>query len=233
MIRSLFARLGPLARATRGSGIARRPRAQANSSRGGVTWTSNVGDSSSGPVWGRQLCCRYPFSVARRSRSHQPRAHEHRTRKEEDRERTPCLGDRQLRTVVGGWSRQIPRSSGGSAATGYPTSTRLYPNVDQGGRVGELHHCGVSPRAGLRRRQETERCPVDATHLIGVTNPPGPPLINDADRPSLSRARSEPAPPGAAGSRRSRAVPRKGLYLVICGVLPHFNDGMYGWVRVV
>jgi hypothetical protein len=28
--------------------------------------------------------------------------------------------------------------------------------------------------------------------------------------------------------------PEKGLFLVICGVLPHFaNDGMYGWVNVV
>ena len=27
--------------------------------------------------------------------------------------------------------------------------------------------------------------------------------------------------------------PEKGLYLVICGVLPHFDDGMYGWVKVV
>jgi hypothetical protein len=27
--------------------------------------------------------------------------------------------------------------------------------------------------------------------------------------------------------------PKRGRYLVICGVLPHFNDGMYGWVRVI
>jgi len=27
--------------------------------------------------------------------------------------------------------------------------------------------------------------------------------------------------------------PQPGLYLVICAVLPHFNDGMYGWVRVL
>lgn len=27
--------------------------------------------------------------------------------------------------------------------------------------------------------------------------------------------------------------PEPGLYLVICAVLPHFQDGMYGWVRVL
>ena len=26
---------------------------------------------------------------------------------------------------------------------------------------------------------------------------------------------------------------RRGVYLVICGVLPHFMQGMYGYVRVV
>ena len=27
--------------------------------------------------------------------------------------------------------------------------------------------------------------------------------------------------------------PDPGRYLVICGVLPHFNDGMYGYVEVI
>jgi uncharacterized cupredoxin-like copper-binding protein len=27
--------------------------------------------------------------------------------------------------------------------------------------------------------------------------------------------------------------PKHGRYLVICGVLPHFQDGMYGWVKVI
>lgn len=27
--------------------------------------------------------------------------------------------------------------------------------------------------------------------------------------------------------------PKRGTYLVICGVLPHFNDGMFGFVRVL
>lgn len=27
--------------------------------------------------------------------------------------------------------------------------------------------------------------------------------------------------------------PKPGMYLVICGVLPHFAAGMYGWVQVL
>ena len=45
----------------------------------------------------------------------------------------------------------------------------------------------------------------------------------------------DPSLPLLALQDRVEAVhfPEKGLYLVICGVLPHFQDDMYGWVRVV
>ena len=72
---------------------------------------------------------------------------------------------------------------------------------------------------------------VNVKSVIPTTVQPGPPLINDPGGPDLSRSRSQSL---FTGSRRSRAVSRVGLFLVICGVLPHFaNDGMYGWVKAV
>ena len=45
-----------------------------------------------------------------------------------------------------------------------------------------------------------------------------------------------PVPPAPVSPLRDRVevihFPNPGLYLVICGVLPHFEEGMYGWVRV-
>ena len=82
---------------------------------------------------------------------------------------------------------------------------------------------------------------------------PAPPLIDDpADRvyrgidptvlPFL-QGPTQPAvvPPGAPGrsspccriGSRSSTFPDPGKYLVICAVLPHFNDGMYGYVDVI
>ena len=68
---------------------------------------------------------------------------------------------------------------------------------------------------------------------ISVTVPPQgaamPPLIDDAsDRvyrgidPTVLQDRVEVV-----------HFPDPGRYLVICGVLPHFNDGMYGYVEVI
>jgi hypothetical protein len=74
----------------------------------------------------------------------------------------------------------------------------------------------------------------DAAHLISVTNPPGPPLIDDPDDRMYRGL--DPSLPLLALQDRVEVVkfPEKGLYLVICGVLPHFaNDDMYGWVKVV
>lgn len=82
---------------------------------------------------------------------------------------------------------------------------------------------------------------IDVTMLTSVTNPPGPPLINDAenrvyrgiDPSTLPLLR---APVAANLQDRVEVVhfANPGRYLVICGVMPHFvNDGMFGWVKVL
>ncbi len=61
--------------------------------------------------------------------------------------------------------------------------------------------------------------------------PPGfPPLINDPDQRVFRGV-------FAFGMSQDRVevvqFTRPGRHLVICAFLPHFNDNMYGWVRVV
>ena len=81
---------------------------------------------------------------------------------------------------------------------------------------------------------------------VGLTRPtqgvpPGVPLINDP----LNRLYAGEDPSTIHGGPPNPTTPlldrvevvqfhRRGVHLVICGVLPHFvNDQMYGWVRVV
>jgi hypothetical protein len=72
--------------------------------------------------------------------------------------------------------------------------------------------------------------------------PAGVPLINDdhlrvyaGEDPSTVHFTQSPTVTTAPLLDRIEVVhfPRKGLHLVICGVLPHFLDNMWGWVRVV
>ena len=64
-----------------------------------------------------------------------------------------------------------------------------------------------------------------------MTSPPGPPLIDDPEN-RVYRGLD----PSLDPQERVDGVqfPNRGLYLVICGVQPHFvNDYMFGYVRVV
>jgi len=105
----------------------------------------------------------------------------------------------------------------------------LLPNqvtIRAGGSVnfilGGFHNIAIY--GGGKRPQD-----VDTTILVTPTNG-GPPLIADqAGR--IYRGLD----PSLQPVDRVEVVnfPQPGLYLVICAVLPHFNDGMYGWVRVL
>ena len=82
---------------------------------------------------------------------------------------------------------------------------------------------------------------------VGLTRPTqgvpaGVPLINDdylrvyaGEDPSTVHFTQSPTVATAPLLDRIEVVhfPRKGRHLVICGVLPHFLDNMWGWVRVV
>jgi len=73
---------------------------------------------------------------------------------------------------------------------------------------------------------------IDATLLSPLPGaPPGfPPYVNDpAGRVYLGL--------NLFGAPQDRVevvqFPNRGKFLVICAFLPHFNDGMHGWVKVV
>jgi plastocyanin len=71
---------------------------------------------------------------------------------------------------------------------------------------------------------------IDKTMTVPVTAPPGPPLIADPNK-RIYRGLDPSLQPQDRVEVVHFANP--GTYLVICGVLPHFNDGMFGFVRVL
>jgi len=72
---------------------------------------------------------------------------------------------------------------------------------------------------------------IDTSVLIPMQAPPGLMLINDPDR----RIYRGPDPSLLPSLDRVEVVtfPKPGTYLVICGVLVHFQDDMHGFVRVL
>jgi hypothetical protein len=72
---------------------------------------------------------------------------------------------------------------------------------------------------------------INAAMTVPVTVPPGPPLINDPTN-RVYRGLDPSLLPQDRVEMVQFANP--GLYLVICGVQPHFvNDDMYGFVNVL
>lgn len=66
--------------------------------------------------------------------------------------------------------------------------------------------------------------------LVPVSAPPGPPLINDP----FNRV-YRGLDPSMQSQDRVEVVhfQQPGMYLVLCGVLPHFREGMYAYVKVL
>lgn len=79
----------------------------------------------------------------------------------------------------------------------------------------------------------TQPTDIDTNDTIPLTNPlppPSPLLISDSD----GRIYRGPDPSTQPADRVEVVhFAEPGIYLVICGVLPHFNAGMYGYVQVV
>jgi len=75
----------------------------------------------------------------------------------------------------------------------------------------------------------TEPGDIDPSITVPPTNG-GPPIINDP-RNRVYRGLD----PSLFPQDRVEVVhfDEPGIYLVICGVVPHFNDGMFGYVRVL
>lgn len=76
----------------------------------------------------------------------------------------------------------------------------------------------------------TEPEDIDRTQLINTTAAPTVPIINDANH-RIYRGLD----PTTQAIDRVEAVrfDTRGTYLVICGLLPHFTGGMYGYVVVL
>lgn len=80
---------------------------------------------------------------------------------------------------------------------------------------------------------------IDIALIVPPTVPGGPPRVPalfDDPRNRIYRG-LDPASLPAGGPRSDRVESFKfdkpGLYLVLCAVVSHFNDGMYGFVRVL
>lgn len=75
---------------------------------------------------------------------------------------------------------------------------------------------------------------IDITDLVPGRPPMTPPIMNDPVN-RIYRGLDPFLLPVNAQQDRVEVVQfdRPGLYLVICAVLPHFQDGMYGYVRVI
>lgn len=73
------------------------------------------------------------------------------------------------------------------------------------------------------------------TSILVPNRPMGtPPIINDSTNRIYRGLDPLLLPAGAAQDRvESVQFSEPGLYLVICAVLPHFDEGMYGYVRVL
>ena len=75
---------------------------------------------------------------------------------------------------------------------------------------------------------------IDITDLVPDRPPMTPPIINDSTNRIYRGLDPLLLPPGTQQDRvESVQFSEPGLYLVICAVLPHFQEGMYGYVRVL
>lgn len=73
---------------------------------------------------------------------------------------------------------------------------------------------------------------IDTTRIVPPPHP-GPPIIDDS-RNRIYRGLDPTLLPAIVAQDRVETVQfdTPGTYLVICSVLPHFQDGMFGYVRV-
>ena len=137
----------------------------------------------------------------------------------------------------GGWMTDVPIDRFPNVqATQFPIARnhhRLTPEIAKikaGGTVnfiiGGFHVVTVY---GDGKRPEDVNTSVTQSPAGG-----GPPIINDPDR-RIYRGLDPTILPPKAQQDRVEVVhfDEPGTYLVICSVLPHFNDGMYGYVRVL
>jgi len=164
---------------------------------------------------------------------------------------SPISGPLATATVsFGAWASGINRRPNLGAAAGLANNIHaLIPNevkIKAGGTVNFIiagFHLVVVYDDG------TQPGDINTAILVPPTNAPAPPLINDATNriyrgidPTILPLLQGPPQQGPVGPPAQPVLqdrvevvhfPNPGTFLVICGVLPHFNEGMVGYVKVV
>ena len=162
----------------------------------------------------------------------------------------PISGPLATATVsFGAWASGINRRANLGATAGLPNNVHaLIPNevkIQAGGTVNFIiagFHLVVVYDDG------TQPGDINTAITVPPTNAVAPPLIDDATNriyrgidPTTLPFLQGPMQQGPVGppfqpvlQDRVEVVhfPNPGTFLVICGVLPHFNDGMVGYVKV-
>jgi hypothetical protein len=105
-----------------------------------------------------------------------------------------------------------------------PLNTTIAVNGSVAFLIGGFHQLGIYD-AGIE--------PGDINANLQIpASPPFPPLVDDPN----GRIYRGPDPRNMVAAPLDRIevfhFHRPGVYLAICLVLPHFIDGMYGWIRV-
>ena len=130
----------------------------------------------------------------------------------------------------GHWQSQPPHDRFPNVSDRFRNGHQLLPYESQIKAGGAVNFVVAGFHHVLVYEPGIEPGDIDTTMTMPVSAPPGPPLINDPDG-RIYRGLD----PSLFPQDRVEVVhfAMRGRYLVICGVLPHFLDGMYGYVVVL
>lgn len=144
----------------------------------------------------------------------------------------------------GSWASGVDRFPNIGQAPGLPNNVHaLIPNEVQIKAGGTVNFAVSGFHLVIVYGDGTRPEDIDTTDTVPATIQPGPPMIND-DRNRVYRGLDPTVLPRLSGPPQGTAQPffqdrveavnfsAPGRYLVICGVLPHFLGGMYGYVKV-
>lgn len=157
----------------------------------------------------------------------------------------PISGPQATATVsFGAWAWDADRFPNLGAAPGLPNNAHvLIPNEVQIKAGGTVNFIIAGLHLVVVYGNGTQPEDIDIGNTVPATVPPGPPMINDPLNrvyrgidptvlPLLQGPPQGPAQPRLHDRVEVVHFPEPGRYLVICGVLPHFLENMYGFVKV-
>lgn len=144
----------------------------------------------------------------------------------------------------GAWASDLDRWPNRGAAPGLSNNVHaLIPNEVQIKAGGTVNFIIAGFHLVVVYGDGTQPDDIDTTITVPAAVPPGPPMINDSNN-RVYRGIDPTVLPLLRGPLQGQNqpllqdrvevvhFPEPGKYLVICGVLPHFRDNMYGFVKV-